>query len=79
MFVRRAAVAFAAGLAMGAVYWVLGVASPAPPLLGLTGLLGIVLGERAATAARSRLARHRAARSTDPGPSGSRTDQGNAP
>lgn len=47
-FTRRGAVAFAAGLLMGAVYWALDVASPAPPLIGLTGLLGIVAGERAA-------------------------------
>ncbi|MBW8487380.1 DUF1427 family protein [Actinomadura parmotrematis] len=51
---RAAAVSFAAGLLMGAVYWALHVRSPAPPLVGLTGLLGIVLGERAATAVRSR-------------------------
>ncbi|MEW2284112.1 DUF1427 family protein [Streptomyces sp. NPDC047841] len=54
---RRAVPAFAAGLFMGAVYWALGIASPAPPLVGLTGLAGIVLGERAATAVRDRLAR----------------------
>ncbi|MBC2879343.1 DUF1427 family protein [Streptomyces sp. TYQ1024] len=44
---------------MGAVYWALDIASPAPPLVGLAGLAGIVLGERAATAARRHLARHR--------------------
>ncbi|MBD0419028.1 DUF1427 family protein [Streptomyces sp. TRM S81-3] len=41
---------------MGAVYWALGITSPAPPLTGLTGLLGIVLGERATTWGRGRLA-----------------------
>jgi XapX domain-containing protein len=53
-FVRAAAVSFAAGLLMGAVYWALDIVSPAPPLLGLTGLFGIVVGERAARAARAR-------------------------
>ncbi|KAF3469900.1 XapX domain-containing protein [Streptomyces sp. Tu 3180] len=42
---------------MGALYWALDLTSPAPPLIGLTGLAGIVLGERAATAVRDRLAR----------------------
>ncbi|MEV1001104.1 DUF1427 family protein [Nonomuraea sp. NPDC050202] len=56
-FAGRAAVAFAAGLLMGAVYWALGVASPAPPLVGLAGLAGILIGERAVTAARARRAR----------------------
>ncbi|WP_052423955.1 DUF1427 family protein [Nonomuraea candida] len=51
---RRTAVAFAAGLLMGAVYWALGVTSPAPPLVGLTGLAGILIGERAVAAARAR-------------------------
>lgn len=62
---RKAALAFAAGLLMGAVYWALDLTSPAPPLIGLTGLAGIVLGERAATALRSRLTRRR----TTPSPS----------
>lgn len=53
---RRPAVSLAAGLLMGAVYWALDITSPAPPLIGLTGLLGIVLGERAATWVRVRLA-----------------------
>ncbi|MFI8945951.1 XapX domain-containing protein [Streptomyces sp. NPDC053750] len=53
---RRPVVSLAAGLLMGAVYWALDITSPAPPLIGLTGLLGIVLGERAATWGRVRLA-----------------------
>ncbi|MFI2642002.1 DUF1427 family protein [Streptomyces sp. NPDC018610] len=57
---RRALAAFAAGLFMGGVYWALDVTSPAPPLVGLTGLAGIVLGERAAAAVRDRLARRSA-------------------
>ncbi|MET9595327.1 DUF1427 family protein [Streptomyces sp. NPDC006516] len=54
---RGAAVSLAAGLLMGAVYQLMGVTSPAPPLIGLTGLLGIVLGERGVAACRERSAR----------------------
>ncbi|MFE9680652.1 XapX domain-containing protein [Streptomyces sp. NPDC006285] len=57
--IRRAALAFGAGALMGAVYWALSVPSPAPPLLGLTGLAGIVAGEWAVTAVRDRASRHR--------------------
>ncbi|MFF9486313.1 DUF1427 family protein [Streptomyces sp. NPDC014676] len=60
-FLRKAGLSFAAGLLMGALYWALDVTSPAPPLLGLTGLAGIVLGERAATAVRHRPTRRRPA------------------
>ncbi|WP_189866774.1 DUF1427 family protein [Streptomyces poonensis] len=60
-FLRPAALSFTAGLLMGAVYWALDITSPAPPLIGLTGLAGIVLGERAATAVRNRLTRRPAA------------------
>ncbi len=35
------------GLAVGAAYGLLQVRSPAPPLIALVGLLGIVLGEQA--------------------------------
>jgi XapX domain-containing protein len=52
---RGPAVSLGAGLLMGAVYWALGITSPAPPLIGLTGLLGIVLGERAVTWGRGRI------------------------
>ncbi|MFG3151740.1 DUF1427 family protein [Streptomyces sp. NPDC048219] len=52
---RGAALSLGAGLLMGAVYWALDITSPAPPLIGLTGLLGIVLGERAVTWGRGRI------------------------
>lgn len=39
------------GLAVGAVYGLLHVRSPAPPLIALVGLLGMVLGEQAIVAA----------------------------
>ncbi|MFC8592013.1 XapX domain-containing protein [Streptomyces atroolivaceus] len=51
---RSAVPAFVAGLVMGAVYRALDINSPAPPLIGLTGLAGMVLGERAAAAVRDR-------------------------
>ncbi len=35
------------GFAVGAVYGLVQVRSPAPPLVALVGLLGIVLGEQA--------------------------------
>jgi XapX domain-containing protein len=68
--VRAALLAFAVGLLMGAVYWALDVTSPAPPLIGLTGLAGIVLGERAATALRNRLFPARDPRAEPPPPPG---------
>lgn len=36
----------AAGLLVGIVYSLLGVRSPAPPMIALLGLLGILLGEQ---------------------------------
>lgn len=35
------------GFGVGLLYWALKVQSPAPPLIALTGLLGMVLGEHA--------------------------------
>lgn len=39
-------VSFAAGLLVGCIYSLIRVRSPAPPLIALIGLLGIVLGEQ---------------------------------
>lgn len=36
---------FAAGLGVGVIYAAIRVKSPAPPLVALAGLLGMVLGE----------------------------------
>ncbi|HWU01232.1 MAG TPA: XapX domain-containing protein [Novosphingobium sp.] len=36
----------AAGLLVGVVYSLLGVRSPAPPMIALVGLLGILFGEQ---------------------------------
>jgi len=37
---------FAAGLLVGCIYSLIRVRSPAPPLIALIGLLGILLGEQ---------------------------------
>lgn len=39
-------VALAIGLLVGVIYGVLGVRSPAPPLVALVGLLGMLVGEQ---------------------------------
>lgn len=41
-----------AGLLVGIVYHLLGVRSPAPPVIALVGLAGILLGEQAVPIAR---------------------------
>ncbi|MFF7209390.1 DUF1427 family protein [Streptomyces sp. NPDC008238] len=43
----RGALAFSVGALAGALYWLMGVVSPAPPWISLTGLLGILAGETA--------------------------------
>jgi XapX domain-containing protein len=40
-------ISFAVGLLVGVVYGVIRVKSPAPPIIALVGLLGMVLGEQA--------------------------------
>lgn len=40
------AVSFAVGLFVGVLYGVIRVKSPAPPIVALLGLLGMVLGEQ---------------------------------
>jgi XapX domain-containing protein len=44
------------GVAAGVAYGLVQVRSPAPPLIALVGLLGMVLGEHAIVAARCRFA-----------------------
>jgi XapX domain-containing protein len=46
-------VSLAAGLLVGIVYGLLAVRSPAPPVVALVGLLGILLGEQVVPVARS--------------------------
>lgn len=48
----------AAGLLVGVVYSLLGVRSPAPPVIALVGLLGILLGEQAVPLVRHAVAGH---------------------
>ncbi len=45
-------VTFGAGLLAGVLYSLLGVRSPAPPVIALLGLMGILLGEQALPIAR---------------------------
>jgi XapX domain-containing protein len=40
-------ISFAVGLLVGVVYGVIRVKSPAPPIVALLGLLGMVIGEQA--------------------------------
>jgi XapX domain-containing protein len=40
-------ISFAVGLLVGVLYGVIRVKSPAPPIIALLGLLGMVLGEQA--------------------------------
>lgn len=62
------------GLAVGVAYGLLHVRSPAPPLIALIGLLGMVLGEQAVAAAKHYLVvpaqtSTRQGPGSDPGPS----------
>ncbi|OXC80407.1 DUF1427 family protein [Caballeronia sordidicola] len=41
------------GFGIGLLYWLLKVQSPAPPLIALAGLLGMVLGEHAIPVAKA--------------------------
>jgi XapX domain-containing protein len=43
---RSYLLSFAAGLLVGCLYSLIKVRSPAPPLIALVGLLGILLGEQ---------------------------------
>jgi XapX domain-containing protein len=45
-------ISLAAGLLAGVIYGLLGVRSPAPPVVALIGLLGMLIGEQAVPAAR---------------------------
>jgi XapX domain-containing protein len=42
-------VSFAVGLGVGVIYGLLRVKSPAPPIIALLGLLGMVIGEQVGT------------------------------
>lgn len=47
------AASLAAGLLVGAIYSLVNVRSPAPPVVALVGLLGILLGEQIVPVARN--------------------------
>lgn len=49
-------IALAVGLLVGAIYGLLHVRSPAPPVVALVGLLGILLGEQLVPLAREVIA-----------------------
>lgn len=51
-------VSLGAGLLVGVIYSLLNVRSPAPPVIALVGLLGILLGEQVVPLARRVFAGH---------------------
>lgn len=56
------------GIAVGVAYALIGVRSPAPPLVALVGPLGIVAGEQGVPWARARIAERHAAAVSSPAP-----------
>jgi XapX domain-containing protein len=52
-------IALAAGLLVGVIYGLLNVRSPAPPIVALVGLLGILIGEQTVPIAKRLLAGQR--------------------
>lgn len=50
-------VSLAAGLLVGVIYGLINVRSPAPPVIALVGLLGILVGEQIVPIARRLIAR----------------------
>jgi XapX domain-containing protein len=46
------------GLGVGVIYGLLGVRSPAPPLIALAGLFGILMGEQAVPVVKHLVAGH---------------------
>ncbi len=55
--IKACAISFAVGLVVGVLYCLLRVRSPAPPLVALVGLLGILAGEQIVPKARTVLTR----------------------
>lgn len=49
-------ISLAVGVLIGAIYGLIGVRSPAPPLIALAGLLGILVGEQAVPLAKHLIA-----------------------
>jgi XapX domain-containing protein len=48
-------ISLSVGFGVGLLYWLLKVQSPAPPLIALAGLLGMVLGEHAIPVVKAQL------------------------
>lgn len=55
---RMYLVALAAGILVGVVYGLLGVRAPAPPVVALVGLLGMLVGEQVIPVAKRLMAGH---------------------
>jgi XapX domain-containing protein len=53
---RPSLISLILGLAVGVLYGLLRVRSPAPPFVALVGLLGMLVGERAASVVRAHFA-----------------------
>ena len=51
-------ISLAVGALVGVLYGLIGVRSPAPPLIALAGLLGMVLGEQAVPMTKHMIAGH---------------------
>lgn len=64
------------GLLVGGAYGLTGVKSPAPPLIALLGLLGMVLGEQVIVAARTHFAAPSPQQTGSVQPSGSASQSG---
>ncbi len=64
MIVKPYLVSLAVGVLVGALYALLRVRSPAPPVIALAGLLGILIGEQGVGMMRERLAPPAAAAAT---------------
>jgi len=55
---RNYVFSFGAGLLVGMIYGLLNIRSPAPPLVALVGLLGILLGEQIIPVAKGMMSGH---------------------
>lgn len=70
-------VSLVVGIAVGVAYALLGVKSPAPPIVALFGLLGIVMGEQGVPWVKERIAERHVTPVSSPAPlmhGGSRQD-----
>ena len=56
------------GIGVGVAYALLGVKSPAPPIVALVGLLGIVIGEQGVPWVKKRIADPQTTASSPPAP-----------